>query len=234
MESSLQQTGFIGMILAFLAFTSAHWLPGIISGLTLMNTNHIAKGEIIKFDHKIFSVFDIGFFYTTLLNEMENSRVIIDNKSLSQKEITNLSKKASLDGLRIALIYNISYPSEKIKTEKEYDSFINNFKSIFPEIMDEAEKNKDLKVNVKSGYELFLIEAGDYALSFKFTFYLEDLKNISSTKNVRKYFATKHRLNEIIQKKAHLRGISLATPILIEGSKNKEEIVQNYIDNTNK
>lgn len=213
MESSLQQTGFIGIILAFLAFTSNHWLPNIISGLTLMNSKHIIKGDIIKFDDNIYSVFDIGFFYTHLLDIKHNSRVLVDNTTLSKRQIANLSKRASLQGYRNSLIYNISYPP--MEGEKAYEDYINSFESIFSEIYEEIKDNDNYMINHKSKYELFLIEAADYALRYEFSFYYQDFK-VSSTANIRKMFSTKHKLNALVQKKAHIKGISLRTPVLID------------------
>jgi len=213
MESSLQQTGFIGIILAFLALTSSHWLPNIISGLTLMNSNHIAKGDIISYDGMLYSVFDIGFFYTHLLDIKHNARVLIENASLSKKQITNLSKKASLEGFRDSIIYNIPYPSAD--TEKEYDSYINSFESIFKEIYEEIEGNESFKLNFKSGYDLFMVETADYALRYEFSFYYMPIK-VSTTANIRKLLSTKYKLNALVQKKSHFKGISLSTPMLIE------------------
>ena len=221
MESSLQQTGFIGIILAFLAFTSNHWLPNIISGLTLMNSNHIAKGDIIQFKDHTYSVFDIGFFYTHLLDIKHNSRVLIENSSLSKEQIANLSKKASLHGYRDSIVYNISYPL--MASEKEYDTYINSFESIFEEIYKEIEGNESYLVNHKSKYELFLIEAADYALRYEFSFYYKDFK-VSSTSNIRKLFSTKYKLNALVQKKAHLKGISLSTPMLLEEARELSNI----------
>jgi len=212
MESSLQQTGFIGIILAFLALTSSHWLPNIISGLTLMNSNHIAKGDIIRFNDAIYSVFDIGFFYTHLLDIKHNSRVLMENQSLSKEQITNLSKRASLQGYRDSILYNISYPP--MGTEKEYDAYLGSFNSIFEELFEEIANNDNYPINHKSGYELFLVETADYALRYQFSYYYKDFK-VSSTANIRKMFSTKYKLNALVQKKAHLKGISLSTPMLI-------------------
>jgi len=213
MESSLQQTGFIGIILAFLAFTSNHWLPNIISGLTLMNSKHISKGDVIEFDDNIYSVFDIGFFYTHLLDIKHNARVMVDNTTLSKKQITNLSKKASLHGYRDSLIYNISYPP--MEGEEAYENYINSFESIFEEIYEEIRDNDSYMINPKARYELFLVDASDYALRYEFSFYYQDIK-VSSTANIRKIFSTKHKLNTLVQKKAHAKGINLSTPVLIE------------------
>jgi hypothetical protein len=215
MESSLQQTGFIGIILAFLALTSSHWLPNIISGLTLMNSNHITKGDIIRFDNTLYSVFDIGFFYTHLLDIKHNARVLIENALLSKKQITNLSKKASLEGFRDSIVYNIGYPPAG--SEKAYDNYINSFESIFKEIFEEIEGNESFKLNFKSGYDLFMIEAADYALRYEFSFYYTPIK-VSTTANIRKFFSTRNRLNALVQKKAHIKGISLSTPLLIRHS----------------
>ena len=226
MESSLQQTGFIGIILAFLAFTSNHWLPNIISGLTLMNSNHIAKGDIIKFEDNVYSVFDIGFFYTHLLDITHNSRVLVENAILSKKEITNISKRAGLQGYRDSIVYNISYPP--MTTEKAYDDYINSFESIFEELFEEIDGNENYALNYKSKYDLLLTETADYALRYTFYFYYKELK-VSTTANIRKTFSTKFKLNALVQKKAHLKGISLSTPVLINqiGKSATEEVEEN-------
>jgi len=100
-------------------------------------------------------------------------------------------------------------------TEKEYDEYINRFESIFEEIFEEIDGNENYALNYKSKYDLLLIEASDYALRYEFFFYYKPLK-VSTTLNIRKTFATRYKLNAMVQKKAHLRGISLSTPVLIE------------------
>jgi len=215
MESALEQKGFIGIILAGLLFTSAHWLPNIFKGLTLMNSNRISKGDVIILNHRIYIVFDMGLQYTRLLNVENNKRVLLENSKFSENQISNLSKKASMEGYRVSIYYNVSYPSEKLKTEEEYDKEINKFKTIFKDVFEEIEDNKEYKIMTNKGYDLYLVEAGDYALKWKFSFYYEDFPKGASTGAIRKILSSKYRLNELIQKKAHLKGISLATPDLV-------------------
>jgi len=225
MESALEQKGFIGILLAALLFTSAHWLPNIFKGLTLMNSNRVSKGDVLRMNGRYYIVFDMGLQYTRLLDVESNKRVLLENAKFSGNQISNLSKKASTVGYRDSIYYNVSYPSLDIKDEKLYDKEINKFKSIFKEIYDEIKDNKDIKVDIDAGYELFMVETGDFALKYKFSFYYSDLSKLSSTKAIRKVLSAKYRVNELVQKKAHLRGISLATPNLeIQiGTTKKEE-----------
>ena len=224
MESMLEQKGFIGIILAALLFTSSHWLPNIIKGLTIMNSNRLAKGDIIRMNHRFYKIFDMGLQYTRLIDIEANKRVLMENAVFTANKISNVSKKAGLDGYREHIDYNIGYPSMDIKTKKELIKDENKFKSIFKEIFEEILQNRednkenedfeDIKVNISSGYELFMIEAGDYALKYRFSFYYQNLAKDSAAKDIRFILSAKHRINEMVQRKAHLRGISLATPVL--------------------
>jgi len=212
MESALEQKGIIGVILAALLFTSAHWLPNILKGLTLMNSNRVSKNDVIRMNHRFYIVFDMSLQYTRLLDVESNKRVLLENKQFSESKISNLSKKASMDGYRDYIEYNVGYPSLDIKDEVAYDKHINKWKSIFEEIFETIEEDKNLKV--KNKYELFMVETGDYAIKWRFSFYYEDFGKLNSTGAIRRVLSSKFRLNEMIQKKAHLRGISLATPTL--------------------
>ena len=87
--------------------------------------------------------------------------------------------------------------------------------TLVKEINKEIEGNDRYDIHYKSGYELFLIETADYSLRYEFSFYYKEL-NVSSTANIRKMFSTRFKINAIVQKKAHLRGIGLGTPMLIE------------------
>ena len=128
-----------------------------------------------------------------------------------------MSKKAGLQGYRDSIVYNISYPP--MTTEKAYDDYINTFESIFEEIFEEIEGNENYALNYKSKYDLLLTETADYALRYTFYFYYKDLK-VSTTANIRKTFSTKFKLNALVQRKAHLKGISLSTPMIINKVEN--------------
>ena len=237
MESALEQKGFIGIVLAALLFTSAHWLPNIFKGLTLMNSNRVSKGDVIRMQSRYYIIFDMGLQYTRLLDVESNKRVLLENAKFSENRISNISKKASTVGYRESIEYNIGYPSLEIVTEEEYDKHINRFKSIFKEIYEEIEGNKEFKIDIDAGYELFMVEAGDFALKYKFSFYYSDFSKLSTTGAIRKILSSKHRLNELVQKKAHLKGISLATPSLAENDLRvrliKDEVIKDVkvIDN---
>ena len=232
MESALEQKGFIGVILAGLLFTSAHWLPNIIKGLTIMNSNRITKGDVIRMNKRFYKVFDMGLQYVRLIDVEANKRVLMENAKFTENKISNVSKKAGLDGYRDYLDYNIAYPSMDIITEEALDAEDQKFRNIFKEMFEEIKSNRaenkenedfeDIKVNISSGYELFMIEAGDFALKYRFSFYFQNLAKDLSARDIRFILSAKHRMNEIIQKKAHLKGISLATPVLEQSIKTIE------------
>jgi hypothetical protein len=100
----------------------------------------------------------------------------------------------------------------EIKDEKSYDKHMERWKSIFTEIYKKIPELKEIKVTNK--YELFMIETGDNAIKWEFSFYYQDFGKLNTTGAIRRTLSSKYRLIEMIQKKAHLRGISLSTPTL--------------------
>ena len=212
MESALEQKGLIGIILAALLFTSAHWLPNIFKGLTLMNSNRISRYDIVRMKGKFYIINEIGLQYTELRDIKSNKSVLLENSIFSENKIANLSRKVSLDGYRDTIQFNVGYPSMKIDSEEEYDKNMEKWKSIFTEIYNKLPELKDIKVTNK--YEIFMVDAGDYAIKWEFSFYYEDFSKLKSTGAIRKVLSSRYRLIELIQKKAHLRGISLSTPVL--------------------
>ncbi len=212
MESALEQKGVLGIILAALVFTSNLWFPNIFKGLSLMNSNRVGKDDVVRINKKIFIVYDMSLQYTTLHDVMSNKRVILENSIFSSNQIANLSKRASSEGYRDYIDFKIAYPSQDITTELEYDKHINKWKKIFEETYAKLDDNKSLKI--RPMYDLKLIEPGDFALTWRFSFYYEEFGKMNSTGAIRRVLASKYELLEIIQKKAHIKGISLSTPVL--------------------
>lgn len=212
MESALEKKGLIGVALAALLFTSAHWLPNILKGLTLMNSNRMSRYDVVRMNHRFYIIYEIGLQYTQLRDIKSNKSVLLENSIFSENKIANLSRRVSLDGYRDSIQFNLGYPSMDITSEKEYDKNIEQWKSIFTEIYDMLPELKDIKVTNK--YELFMIDPGDNAIKWEFSFYYEDFGKLNTTGAIRRVLSSRYRLIELIQKKAHLRGISLSTPTL--------------------
>lgn len=228
MESALEQKGIIGVILAALFFTSNHWLPNIFKGLSLMNSNRLSKGDLIKIDDLFYLVDDMGLQYTQLLNVKKDEVVILENSHLSKGMISNISKKSAMSGYRDTIVYKIGYPDKDIIDEENYDAIVNKWKDIFKELYEElkeikdSEDNKDIKISTRRKYELFMTDAADSALVWEFSFYYDGLGKARTTQEARKILSARHVLNEMVQKKAHLRGIALSTPFLVENTINSE------------
>jgi len=112
LNTLLEASGFLGIVFAFLALTNSIWLPDIYYGLVILNSKMLEDGDVIKIEGKRdeFIISRVSFIYTMLLDVRNNHRVIIRNNRLLNSQIDNLSKRASVDGIRQSLRFNIAYP----------------------------------------------------------------------------------------------------------------------------
>lgn len=112
LNTLLEASGFLGIVFAFLALTNSIWLPDIYYGLVILNSKMLEDGDVIKIEGKRdeFIISRVSFIYTMLLDVRNNHRVIIRNNRLLNSQIDNLSKRASIDGIRHSLRFNIAYP----------------------------------------------------------------------------------------------------------------------------
>lgn len=112
LNTLLEASGFLGIVFAFLALTNGIWLPDIYYGLVILNSKMLEDGDVIKIEGKRdeFIISRVSFIYTMLLDVRNNHRVIIRNNRLLNSQIDNLSKRASIDGIRHSLKFNIAYP----------------------------------------------------------------------------------------------------------------------------
>ena len=113
LESLLERTGFIGIIAAFFVLTSSAWLPDLFYGLVLLNSSMTEEGDTIRLPEQddIYIVNRLTPFYAILLDVNSNHRVLIRNSALIRSRIENLSKRASIDGIRRQLELKIGYPA---------------------------------------------------------------------------------------------------------------------------
>lgn len=198
-ESLLETGGVIGFIGVLLALTQGSWAPDLISGLIILNTEVLEEGDVVEVHSAkpiIGTVFKTKLFHTELLDLATNHRVLIPNIQLRQSELFNLSKFASAKGLRERLSFKIGYDVRQSKVRQ-----------LFEEVFELAQKDVDLPLNHQHGYDLRVLDTGDYAIEWGFFYYIKEVKLL---------LITRHRLLALIAQTAENRGISLATPILYQ------------------
>lgn len=227
MDSLLQTTGFIGIVFAFLALTNAIWAPDIYFGLVILNSAMLEDGDVIKVEgsDSEYIINRVSFIHTNLLDVRSNQRVIIRNSQLINSRVDNLSKRASADGLRRELQFNIGYPpvthhdqqvEEGEEEQNSYSSLRRRVQHTFDQSFAALENQSDVKINRNLPFEISLSQTGDYALTFTLAFYLEPLPNTKVTRTIRQYLIyTPNLVQEEVNRAAVENGLLLATPVLI-------------------
>ena len=224
LDSLLQTTGFIGILLGFLALTNTTWFPDIYYGMVILNSNLLEDGDVIKFNnHDNEHVINrVTFIYTILLDVRNNHRLMVRNSQLVSGRIDNLTKRASIDGLRHSLLFKIGYPKSMVELSgEEQDSGFAAYRQKIQRMFERANAlivdNTDAKINRNLPFETALIDSGDYALTFSLAFYLEALPNTKITKTLRQYLVkTPALIQEAVNQAALEEGVQLATPILVD------------------
>lgn len=225
-DSLLQTTGFFGLTLGFLALTNAIWLPDIYYGLVILNSKLLEDGDVIKFgnqgnEHVISRV---TFIYTILLEVRNNHRLLVRNSRLINDRIDNLTKRASIDGLRHSLYFKIGYPVKKLHAAAEVEGKPNEYKNyrqrvqeMFERAFEILEENDDAKINRNMPFEVALTDSSDYALTFSLSFYLEAIPNTKVTRTIRQFLVrTPSLIQDAVNEAALELDVQLATPVLID------------------
>jgi hypothetical protein len=234
MDSLLQTTGFIGIVFAFLALTNGIWAPDIYYGLVILNSAMLEDGDVVKLEdfEAEYIINRISFIHTNLLDVRSNHRVIIRNSQLIDAKVDNLSKRASTDGLRRQLQFNIGYPpvqsqdrseEEGRKREQEEKEEQNSYavlrrriQATFDRAFEVLKTRDAVKINRNQPFELSLSHCGDFALTFTLSFYLEALPNTKVTRTIRQYLIyTPNQVQEEVNRAAVETCLVLATPVLI-------------------
>jgi hypothetical protein len=213
-DSLLQTTGIFGILAAFLALTNQIWAPDIFYGMVILNSKMLEDGDVIQFgDEKDeYIINKVTFIYTILLDVRNNHRTLIKNSKLVDSKIDNLTKKASVDGLRMKLSYKVGYPKKD-----DLNDFKKSVRKMFAEVNEKAIENEDIKINENMQFECYLHETGDYALQYDLFYYLDTLPNTKVTKTVRSYLLkTPNLINEEVYNSSVKYNIDLATPVLYQ------------------
>lgn len=223
MDSWLETTGIIGVLVAFLAFTSSVWAPDIISGLIILNTEMLEDGDVVLVDGypDEYIINKVSFIYITLLDVRNNHRTLMRNSRFVQTKIDNLNRVASADGVVQTLLYKIGYPDfsglERSEKEQSLVRFNSRLDSIFLGAYERCVNNKDIKVNDKRPFTWALTSAGDFALEYTLFVHLERIPNTKVTSTVRKHLmGTMNKVNEAVYMSSVLEGVDLSTPTLTD------------------
>ncbi len=220
-DSMLETTGIFGIIFAFLAFTSAHWAPDVLSGLVILNSQSLEDGDLIKIEgyDDEYIISKVSFIYTIIFDIRNNNRTLLRNSRLMQGKIENLSRIASTDGIRQALTYKVGYP-ELPSTDREArvavaDAHSKNVDDMFEKAFQRACEDEAIKINGNKTFDWALTEAGDYALEYTLWIYLERIPSTKVTATIRKhYLGTIYKVNLLVYRASIEEGIDLATPDL--------------------
>lgn len=221
-DSLLETTGIFGIFIAFMAFTSSIWAPDIISGLIVLNSDILEDGDVVTLsDHKNeYIIARVTLIYVVLYDVRNNHRTLIRNSQFIQSRIDNLSRIASSDGVRQALVYNIGYPqfSQDIELRtQELDAFKKQINALFDRSFKACCGDENIKINENKPFEWALTNAGDYALEYTLWIYLERIPNTKVTARIRQHLmGTIFKTNEAVYTASILEGIDLSTPDLIQ------------------
>lgn len=224
-DDQLQTTGFVGIILGFIVLTNGIWMPDVYYGMVILNSNLLDDGDVIKFNnHENEHVINrVTFVYTILLDVRNNHRLMVRNSQLVGGKVDNLTKRASIDGLRHSLLFNIGYPKVPegggLQTEKiqEFKNFRQKVQKVFDRAFEAVKENDEVKINRNMPFEVALVNSADYALTFSLSFYLEALPNTKVTKTIRQYLVrTPAFIQEAVNEAALEESVQLATPILVD------------------
>ena len=217
-NSLLETTGLFGLVVAFLALTNSIWAPDLYYGLVILNSNMLEDGDVVTFSEQtehLYIISKVTFVYTILLDVTNNHRIMIRNAKMVDATINNLSKKASIDGLRYHPTYKIGYPKEEFSYE-EYKSKIDD---MFTDAQKEVFEDDRIKINTNIEFSWLIKETGDHAVEFVLTYNILSLPATRSTKKIREYLISTPRLiNEAVFKSSLKHGVSLSTPFIIQSA----------------
>ena len=223
LDNLLQTTSIFGVFFAFLALTNAIWAPDIYYGLVILNCNQLEDGDTFYMhnDKTMYIIHRINFIYTVLLNVHNNHRTVIRNSRLFQGRVENLTKRASLDGLRSSIDYKIGYPLDTDTPIAERAAAVESFKKrvnkMFSAAEMEVKESKGTHLRCDLGLEWHLDRVDDYALVYRLSYYLKVLPSTRLARKVREHInGTQSLVNEIVYKQSILHDVHLETPILIQ------------------
>lgn len=225
--SLMETTGLVGLTLGALALTNGVWFPDIHRGLIALKVKSFSVGDVIKLDNREdeYIVGATSLFHLNLLNIRDNHRMFLWNHQLNATGIHNLSKVAGSLGLRKTFTYKIGYPkqvqsvniddkpenSDKNENQILIEEFIEKVRKMTADAYQLCLKN-ELHIKEKD-FEIRVLEAGDYAIEFVMSYYIERLPKTVLTNKIREYLIdTPLKINEAMLVMSYKHGLDLSTP----------------------
>lgn len=206
LDSLLKSGGFIGIILATLAFTSRIWAPDLIEGLIVLKNPLVSPGDVVKIDDEMFLIHKMGFFDVVLINIMTNNTQIMRNKQFRDSKILVLNNTNEDEGLRQTRLFSIDYGhlDEQKELLNKLDIVESNLKDTF---LDKYKNVLKEEIGVTVGIESFK----PYYIVIFVEYYLDVKNNLDTTYKARELFTTYEKLNKILFTEFKKVGISLET-----------------------
>lgn len=218
-DSMLETTGIFGIIFAFLAFTSSHWAPDVMSGLMMLNSQSLESGDLVRIDgyEDEFIISKVSFIYSVLFDIRNNNRTVLRNSRLLQGKIDNLSRIASTDGIRRYLQYKIGYPDlahlDRDERMAALDDFQKRINRMFSDAFEASVEHDKVHINPNKHFEWAMTDAGDFALVYTLWIYLDKIPDSKLTATLREfYLGTVYKVNELVFRASIANNIDLSTP----------------------
>ena len=234
LNSLLETTGFVGIIAAFLVFTNSIWLPDIYYGLVILNSDMFVDGDAVRFDNDgpIYVINRVSLIYTTLLNVENNNKAVLRNSKIIENKVENLTRRASIEGLRQSLSFKVSYPNitapdamvngAELNLGSEVDRYYKKIENMFTSAHDYIKKNCNGSIANNTQFDWGITNAGDYALELVMHYYLAPLPSTKLTKKLRKIlYETRQQIVSSVYTQSIINGIELSTPTLINIGNNR-------------
>jgi len=203
----LEAGGVLGVLGVMLALTQGSWVPDLVSGLVILNSRLVEEGDVVQLGERkdeVLMVFRTRVFFTEFLHLANNHRILIQNSRLRGMTVQNLSRFASARGLREALTIQVSYDVTEEQVQK-----------LFEQVMAEAVGDPDVPVEEKYEVEIRPVNGGDYAVEWACFYY---------TKEARSLLRTRQLMLALVLRAAREQGISLATPLLVNGGQQSTDL----------
>lgn len=217
----LGATQIFGVMIAIVLYSAPAWFHNLINGLMLLSGKMFEEGDIIDVDGIKYIIFRFGHSRINLLNIQKNSRTTFLNAIFSEKKINNITKMASKKGFRDCIDYDIGYAVDLSKPEEEriaqHDEYKETLQKMFSYAYEKCLENEEIELHEgMSGFEVHLIETGNYALKYRVSFHVKKPDATNTTSKARRYLNTKFHINQEMLDSSVRSGIDLSTATLIK------------------
>jgi len=200
------------------------WAPDIISGLIILNSQSLEDGDVVVIEGHLneYVISRVTLIYVVLYDIRNNHRTLMRNSLFTGQRVDNLSRVASTNGVRQALLYKIGYPQftgHSGNRAEQLKAFRDSIDDMFNRTFEACKEREDVKINEAKPFEWALTNAGDYALEYTLWIYLERIPNTKITSRLRQHLmGTIYKVNEEVYTASILEDIDLSTPDVISAT----------------